>query len=183
MGRPKKEIEGEATLSDQFKAGIEVEEQKLKELMDEKRRLREEYEQMLESEKEELKKFKTEAEFNKKQKELRDAGKLVTMCQFLFHYQEEPGGTLSFTKQGIRYELTDNNEYTYLKEITDHINSRTYPDRELRRSGDGRPAELVVVGRIPRCSATILKTFEKEYDEKTDIPDQQKWRERASFSI
>ena len=101
------------------------------------------------------------------------------MFGFIFHYIREPGGTLSFTKQGIRYSVKDGKEYIWKKEIADHLNSLSYPDRDLNRGPNERIATLKIVGKIPRCTATILETFEKEYDPKTDIPDQTFWRNKA----
>jgi len=154
---------------------LEAEETKLQELMAEKEKMTEEYKIMLEEEKQAFEKFKTELAKEKDNEVLRKAGKLVKMCKIQFHYQEEPGGMLSFTKQCIRYSFKDGQEYVVLKEIADHINTRKYPDRAMVREPGDRAAKLKVVGTIPRCSATVLETFEKEFDPKTDIPNQSEW--------
>jgi len=181
-GRPKKEtIEGSIRV-EELKKGIEEEENNLQQLMDEKENLRKEYDEMIESEKEELKNFRLDLEIKKQQDKLRGEGKLMTMARFIFHYVEQPGGVLPFTKQLIRYEVKDGEEYTYPKEIADHINSLSRPDRALERTGDGQ-AQLRTIGKLPRCTATIIETFEKEYDPKTDIPDQTKWRSKTAHII
>jgi hypothetical protein len=161
------------------KKDIDAEESKLQAMMEEKKGMTAEYEKLLEEEKAAFEKFKLGLEKEKVNDKLRDAGKLVTMCRIQFHYQEEPGGTLSFTKQCVRYSLTDGKEYVVLKEIADHINTRKYPDRVLERAPGDSVATLQVIGSIPRCSATVLETWEKEYDPATDIPDQSKWGSKA----
>lgn len=165
-----------------LKKDVEVEEKELRKLMEEKKEIKAEYEQMLDEEKAELEKFKAELAKKKRLDVLRSEGKLVMMAKFVFNYIEEPGGLMQFTKQLIRYELRDGQEYTYLKEVADHVNSRKYPDRALERIPGQSGAILKVIGSLPRCSATIIETFEKEYDEKTDIPDQMKWRAKMSHS-
>ena len=178
----KKETMGGPTRVEELKQGVDEEEKKLQQLMKEKEDLRKEYAEMVEEEKEELSKFKLDLEIKKQKDKLREEGKLVTMARFVFHFVEEPGGVLPFTKQLIRYELKDGQEYCYPKEIADHINSLTRPDRALERVGDGQ-AQLRTVGQIPRCTATIIETFEKEFDPTTDIPDQTKWRSKTAHII
>ena len=173
----------DTVVTDDVKAGLEAEELRLQELMDEKKRLREEMEMMLNEEKEALKDFKLDLILKKEQDKLREEGKLIKMKRFIFHYQEQAGGTIQFTKQGVRFELKDGDEYCYRSEIADHINSLSYLDRALTREAGEVQATLKVVGRIPRCSATVLETFEKEFDIKTDIPDQKKWRAKAAQVI
>ena len=167
---------------EETKKRIDEDEKELQRLMQEKEKIRKEYAEMVDEEKEELAKFRLELEIKKQQEKLRAEGKLVTMCRFVFNYVEEQGGVLAFTKQLIRYELKDGEEYCYLKEIADHINSLSRPDRVLEKTGSGS-AQLVTVGKLPRCSATILETFEKEFDSSTDIPNQEKWRSKTAHII
>ena len=150
-----------------------------KTLTEENKSLSSEYDRLCEEDKLAFAKFKKELENEKINDELRNAGKLIKMCKIQFHYQEEPGGTLNFTKQCIRYSFRDGEQYTVLKEVADHINTRKYPDRALVRKPGASKATLEVVGSIPRCSATIIETIEKEYDPKTDIPDQGLWGQKA----
>lgn len=159
---------------------VAAEEAKIQKLMDEREEYRKNLEAMCEDEKKELEDFKLELEFRKKQDKLRADGKLIEMATFKFHFQEDAGGTLPFTFQQIRFSLKCGNEYTYPKYIADHINSLRYPDRELVREPGAKAAVLKTVGWVPRCTATILRTFEKEFDPKTDLPDQNEWRDKAT---
>jgi hypothetical protein len=162
------------------KKTLEEEEARIQQLVDEREEYRKGLEVMCETEKKELQEFKAEKEFQKAQDTLREAGKLIMMSTFMFHFQEEAGGTLPFTLQQIRFSLKDGATYTYPKYVADHVNGLSYPDRELTREGGEKTASLKVVGRIPRCTATVLRTFEKEFDAKTDLPDQDEWKNKAT---
>lgn len=161
------------------KEEIQETDEEYQKVLDEKRALTEEYSAMIAEEKAELEEFKKKRQEKKDLDVLRKAGKLVTMARFQFHYQEQPGGILGFTKEGIRYVLRDLEEYVYLKEIADHINSLKYPDRSLVRKTGEKKAKMKVVGWIPRCTATVLETFEKVFDKETDIPNQDEWKDKA----